>query len=80
MNNKGRQVREKILAYVVSYIQDHGYPPTRREIGEAVGLKFPSSVQSHIRRMIGEGTLETDDEDSPRAIRVPGWRFVKEEP
>lgn len=80
MNNKGQQVREKILAYIVSYIQDHGYPPARREIGEAVGLKSPSSVQSHIRRMIGERTLETDDEDGSRALRVPGWRFVKEEP
>ena len=57
MNNKGQQVREKILEYIVSYIQDHGYPPTRREIGEAVGLKSPSSVQSHIRRMIGGGHL-----------------------
>ena len=79
MNNKGQQVREKILEYIVSYIQDHGYPPTRREIGEAVGLKSSSSVQSHIWRMIREGTLETDYEDSSRAIRVPGWRFVKEE-
>ncbi len=65
MNNKGQQVREKILEYIVSYIQDHGYPPTRREIGEAVGLKSSSSVQSHIWRMIREGRLRQMTRTAP---------------
>lgn len=51
-----------------------------REIGDGVGLKSTSSVQSHLRRMFDEGIIETDAKfGSPRAIRVPGYRFVKED-
>lgn len=76
---QGKEVREKILAYIISYIGQHGYPPTVREIGAGVGLKSTSSVQSHLLRMFSDGMLETDNNlGTPRAIRVPGYRFVKE--
>lgn len=74
----GEEVRKKILEAIVEYIRKHGYPPSVREIGDAVGLKSTSSVQSHLKRMKEEGTLETDAGfSSPRAIRVPGYTFVK---
>ena len=76
----GKTVRKDILEYIESYITAHGYVPTVREIAEGVGLKSNSSVQSHLLRMFDEGMLETDAEaGSPRAIRVPGYRFEKVE-
>lgn len=76
----GRKVRERILEAIISYTEKHGYPPTVREISDMVGLKSTSSTQSHLKRMAIEGMIETDAPDSsPRAIRVPGYKFVKAE-
>lgn len=73
----GEKVRQDILEYIKQYIRQHSYPPSRREIGDGVGLKSTASVQSHINRMLSEGILETDVEaGSPRALRVPGMRIV----
>lgn len=78
--NHGKAVRENMLEVIISYIQEHGYPPTTREIGDLTGLKSTSSVQSHLTRMKNEGMIETDAQEySPRAIRVPGYKFIKEE-
>ena len=72
--------REKIYNYIVQYIQEHGYAPSFREIGEAVGLKSTSSIHRHMLRLFNDGMLETDAEPgSPRAIRVPEYEFVKRE-
>lgn len=77
---RGERTRRDILEYIKQYIRQHSYPPSRREIGEAVGLKSTASVQSHINRMLSEGILETDVEaGSPRALRVPGMRIVDQE-
>lgn len=78
LTKQGEQVRERIVEAIKSYIQEHGYPPTVREIGEMVGLKSTSCVQSHLTRLFNEGRLETDAASSPRAIRVPGYKYVKE--
>lgn len=76
----GIKVRKKILDAIISYIEQHGYPPTVREISDMVGLKSTSSTQSHLIRMKADGMIETDaPEFSTRAIRVPGYRFVKED-
>lgn len=77
----GVAMREKIREAIVSYIQDHGYSPTVREIGEMVGLSSTSTVQAHLIKMLEYGMLETDcgiGKARARAIRVPGYRFVKE--
>lgn len=64
----------------MEYIEKHQYPPTVREIGDMVGLKSTYSVQHHLKRLVDEGKLESDTGfNSPRAIRVPGFRFEKEE-
>ena len=54
------RVRNNILVFITGYIQQHGYAPTYREIGEGVNLKSTSSVYSHIERMLELGVLETD--------------------
>lgn len=76
---RGTYVRQKILNMVIKYIELHGYPPTIREIADGVGLKSTSSVKNHLTKMIDSGMLETDAETpgSPRAIRVPGYKFVR---
>ena len=72
----GIAVRKQILSYIVSYLTEHGYAPTVREIATGVGLKSNSSVHSHLLRMFNDGMLETDAGiGAPRAIRVPGYRF-----
>lgn len=75
----GQQTREAILKAIISYIGQHGYPPSNREIGKMVGLKSTSSVYNQLLKMKNLGMIETDEAfGSPRAIRVPGYKFVKE--
>ena len=77
---RGERTRRDILEYIKQYIRQHSYPPCRREIGDGVGLKSTSSVQSHVDRMLADGMLETDDEaGTPRALRVPGMQIVSRE-
>lgn len=82
MNHKfkerGEKVREDILQAIIGYIEEHGYPPTFREIGEMTGLKSTSSVQHHMEILFESGKIETDAGfNTPRAIRIPGYKFVK---
>lgn len=78
LKEHGIEVRKDIKKFIIQYMQEHGYSPTTREIGDAVGLKSSSTVYSHLQRMFREGEIETDAElGSQRAIRVPGYAFVK---
>ena len=77
---QGKATRERIVSFIIDYISQHGYAPTVREIGAGVGLRSTSSVNAHMRRLFKDGKLETDAaEGSPRAIRVPGYKYVKDE-
>ena len=81
-NNKvrGERTRGEMLEFIRQYLCEHGYPPSRKEIGDGVGLRSTSSVQQHIDRMLADGILETDVEaGSPRALRIPGMRYVNTE-
>jgi repressor LexA len=68
--------RIDILNFIIEYITKYGYPPTVREIGDGVGLKSTSSVHNHLQTMRLMGAIEGEI-DKPRAIRVPGYEFVK---
>lgn len=75
---RGHCIRQSILKYVVGYIEEHGYSPSLQEIGNAVGLRSKCTVHHHLQKMFESGMLETDAVNStPRAIRVPGYKFVK---
>lgn len=76
---RGVWIREKILEIIINYIQLNGYPPTVREICDRVGLASTSSVYTHLQKMDTLGMIELGDFSSPRAIRVPGYKFVKED-
>lgn len=78
-SERGVWIREKILTVIIEYIQINGYPPTVREIGDWVGLASTSSVYTHLQKMDALGMIVLGDSCSPRAIRVPGYKFVKED-
>ena len=42
-------MRQKILDYISRYTDENGYPPAVREICQAVGLRSPSTVHSHLK-------------------------------
>ena len=44
-------MQQKIYAYIADCIQTQGYPPSVREIGEAVGLRSPSTVHFHLKNL-----------------------------
>jgi repressor LexA len=58
-----------ILDVIESSMRDRGYPPSVREIGEAVGLTSPSTVHSHLSSLERMGFLRRDP-TKPRAIEV----------
>lgn len=77
---KGIQTRNRIMDAVLEFIAVHQYFPCYREISEMTGIKSVSTVHSQIVKLIQEGRLETDTNPiQPRAIRVPGYRYVKME-
>ena len=65
----GRQ--QEIWDFLVEYVDRHGYPPTVREIGEAVGLASPSTVHAHLANLERAGLLKRDP-TKPRALELVG--------
>jgi len=65
----GRQ--QEIWTFLVEYVDRHGYPPTVREIGEAVGLASPSTVHAHLANLERAGLLRRDP-TKPRALELSG--------
>ena len=61
--------RLEILEYIRQSLRDRGYPPSVREIGEAVGLTSSSTVHAHLAVLQREGYLRRDP-TKPRAIEV----------
>lgn len=61
--------RREILEFIASQIQRRGYPPSVREIGEAVGLASSSTVHAHLTTLARGGYLRRDP-TKPRAIEV----------
>ena len=61
--------QRNILEFIESQIRERGYPPSVREIGDAVGLTSPSTVHSHLNTLQRLGYLRRDP-TKPRAIEV----------
>ena len=61
--------QRQILDFLMKYVDSHGYPPTVREIGEAVGLASPSTVHAHLANLERAGLLRRDP-TKPRAIEL----------
>ncbi len=52
------RMQQKIYDYIVTCIHEQGYPPSVREIGQAVGLKSPSTVHFHLKNLEEAGMIE----------------------
>lgn len=61
--------QEDILAYIKEQVRLKGYPPSVREIGEAVGLASSSTVHGHLARLESKGLIRRDP-TKPRAIEI----------
>jgi repressor LexA len=63
--------RQEILDFITSETRRRTYPPTIREIGQAVGLNSPATVKRHLEVLIEAGHLAVDPQ-RPRTITVIG--------
>ena len=61
--------QRQILEYIMQHIEMHGYPPTVREIGEAVNLSSSSTVHAHLKNLEEKGLIRRDPVLT-RAIRI----------
>ncbi|MBR1586005.1 MAG: repressor LexA, partial [Clostridia bacterium] len=73
--------QQRILEYIEQYIEDNGYAPSVREIGQAVDLKSTSTVHGHLNRLEKKGllhreamkprTIDVTREDKPQMMKLP---------
>jgi repressor LexA len=61
--------QKEIFEFIKSYSDGHGYPPTVRDIGKAIGLTSSSTVHAHLANLEKVGLLRRDP-SKPRAIEV----------
>jgi len=61
--------QQEILTFVRRYTDAHGYPPSVREIGQALGLTSSSTVHSHLSALEKKGYLRRDP-SKPRALEI----------
>jgi repressor LexA len=61
--------QQEIFDFVKKYVGEHGYPPTVRDIGKAIGLTSSSTVHAHLANLERLGLLRRDP-TKPRAIEV----------
>jgi repressor LexA len=61
--------QREVLQIIEAHMRERGYPPSVREIGEAVGLTSPSTVHAHLAALQRRGYLRRDP-TKPRAIEV----------
>ena len=58
------------MRFLQEYHKEHGYMPSYREIGAAVGLSSTASVCSQLHSLTARGEIETEHPGSPRAFRL----------
>lgn len=61
--------QSEIYEFIKTHLDKTGYPPTVREIGEALGLHSPSTVHAHLAKLEKSGALRRDP-TKPRAIEL----------
>ncbi|MHB8630518.1 MAG: transcriptional repressor LexA [Candidatus Limnocylindria bacterium] len=76
MTKQDQQRAERILDYIRETVDDRGYPPSVREIAEAVGLASTSAVHHHLTKLEKDGRLQKEATRS-RALTLPGSHAAK---
>jgi repressor LexA len=63
MNKNIKEITEKqnnVLDFIKKFAAEHGYPPSIREIGQALGLSSPATVHTHVRKLCNAGYLKVN--------------------
>ncbi len=76
--NKLTAKQQRVYDFIQSFTAEHGYPPSVREIGAAVGLKSPSTVHFHLKGLEEAGAI-IKAEGKTRAITLPKAAKAAEE-
>ncbi len=63
--------QERVLGFIVEYLERHGYPPTLKEIAGSFGISSLNAVRDHLRALEGKGYLRRAA-DKSRALTVVG--------
>jgi len=74
MSERSTKRQKELLDYVDSFIQEHGYGPSYREVMNALGYKSVSTVAIHINGLITKGYLRKRD-NSARSLEVVSTQF-----
>ena len=64
MKNNLKQITDKqnnVLDFIKKFTATHGYPPSIREIGKALGLSSPATVHTHVKKLCNAGYLKVDN-------------------
>ncbi len=69
MRQRDLDKQKKIIDFVNLYLAEKGYPPSVREICQAVGFKSTSTVHAYIKRLEEEGQI-LKDATKPRALKI----------
>lgn len=75
------ETEDAVFQAVKTYIEKHCYAPTIREIGIIAGISSTCTVHRYLQILLYKGRLETDaktGEPIARALRIPGYKMVKE--
>jgi len=65
---EARQRKDAIIDFITTYIDEHGYSPTYREIACGVGLRSAGTVAHYIKTLEKEGRLTVGDNMKPRTV------------
>lgn len=63
--------QEDVLTYIKKYVVEHGYPPSTREIGSALGLSSPATVHTHLKKLEDAGCIRKTNSKF-RTIEIVG--------
>lgn len=67
--NQSKDKQGEIYKFLITYTENRGYPPSVREICEAVSLKSTSTVHGHLKRLEKKGLIKRDP-TKPRALEI----------
>ena len=60
----------RIYEFILSFTEQNGYPPSVREIADAVGLKSPSTVHFHLKSLEEAGVIGKDGKEADIVVKV----------
>jgi repressor LexA len=62
--------QKEVLDFIESFIHDHGYTPSYREIAKGLGLSSPSTIHQHIQALCEKGVINTGEDGCARSIEL----------